>query len=268
MQDLNERIKQTLESHPVLLFMKGNPDFPQCGFSAQAVAARHQPRPAAVGSQLPHLGGRRGAGLVEAVQHRGQQRLQLGRHGDRVGEVEQRPQLGGAGRDPRLEPVVRLGEGVGHGVEGRGELAQLGAVAYGGAHAPVAGRERAGGRREVGDRFGQQRARERRGGDQGHRHDHAQVDQRAAHHGADRLGVGAGEGAAVQAALGREAQGVEAAPQQDRGGGRQHRDHREQEQRQPGRQALEEGDVRWRDLMGHASPTLRAARAGPPAFGS
>ena len=39
MADLNERIAQTLASHPVLLFMKGSPDFPQCGFSAQAVAA-------------------------------------------------------------------------------------------------------------------------------------------------------------------------------------------------------------------------------------
>lgn len=39
MTDINERIQQTLASHPVLLFMKGNPDFPQCGFSAQAVAA-------------------------------------------------------------------------------------------------------------------------------------------------------------------------------------------------------------------------------------
>ena len=33
-----ERIKQHL-SAPVVLFMKGTPDFPQCGFSAQAVAA-------------------------------------------------------------------------------------------------------------------------------------------------------------------------------------------------------------------------------------
>lgn len=39
MADLNERIEKTLASHPVLLFMKGSPDFPQCGFSAQAVAA-------------------------------------------------------------------------------------------------------------------------------------------------------------------------------------------------------------------------------------
>lgn len=39
MAELNERIRATLASNPVLLFMKGNPDFPQCGFSAQAVAA-------------------------------------------------------------------------------------------------------------------------------------------------------------------------------------------------------------------------------------
>ncbi len=36
---INEQIKETLSSNPVLLFMKGTPDFPQCGFSAQAVAA-------------------------------------------------------------------------------------------------------------------------------------------------------------------------------------------------------------------------------------
>ena len=37
-----DRIKQHLDSSPVVLFMKGTPDFPQCGFSAQAVAAlRH-----------------------------------------------------------------------------------------------------------------------------------------------------------------------------------------------------------------------------------
>ncbi len=39
MSEVNERIKQTLDSHPVLLFMKGTPDFPQCGFSGQTVAA-------------------------------------------------------------------------------------------------------------------------------------------------------------------------------------------------------------------------------------
>lgn len=36
--DAKERIEHELGSHQVLLFMKGSPDFPQCGFSAQAVA--------------------------------------------------------------------------------------------------------------------------------------------------------------------------------------------------------------------------------------
>jgi monothiol glutaredoxin len=34
-----ERIKNQLASNPVLLYMKGTPDFPQCGFSAQTVGA-------------------------------------------------------------------------------------------------------------------------------------------------------------------------------------------------------------------------------------
>ena len=33
--DVMQRIKQQIEKHPVLLFMKGTPDFPQCGFSAR-----------------------------------------------------------------------------------------------------------------------------------------------------------------------------------------------------------------------------------------
>ena len=37
--DINDRIKQEIEAGPVVLFMKGTPDFPQCGFSAQTVAA-------------------------------------------------------------------------------------------------------------------------------------------------------------------------------------------------------------------------------------
>jgi monothiol glutaredoxin len=37
--DVEERIKTELNSGPVVLFMKGTPDFPQCGFSAQTVAA-------------------------------------------------------------------------------------------------------------------------------------------------------------------------------------------------------------------------------------
>ncbi|HWG77419.1 MAG TPA: Grx4 family monothiol glutaredoxin [Steroidobacteraceae bacterium] len=44
--DVNERIRKEIASSPVVLFMKGTPDFPQCGFSAQTVAA------------LQHLGAR------------------------------------------------------------------------------------------------------------------------------------------------------------------------------------------------------------------
>lgn len=39
--DVNERIKQHLAASPMVLFMKGTPDFPQCGFSAQTVGALH-----------------------------------------------------------------------------------------------------------------------------------------------------------------------------------------------------------------------------------
>jgi monothiol glutaredoxin len=35
--DVLERIKQQIEENPVLLYMKGTPSFPQCGFSGRAV---------------------------------------------------------------------------------------------------------------------------------------------------------------------------------------------------------------------------------------
>ncbi len=35
--DVQQRIKQQVETHPVVLFMKGTPQFPQCGFSANAI---------------------------------------------------------------------------------------------------------------------------------------------------------------------------------------------------------------------------------------
>jgi len=37
--DVIERINAQISAQPVVLFMKGTPDFPQCGFSAQTVAA-------------------------------------------------------------------------------------------------------------------------------------------------------------------------------------------------------------------------------------
>ena len=38
MSDTNARISQIVESNDVVLFMKGTPLFPQCGFSSRAVA--------------------------------------------------------------------------------------------------------------------------------------------------------------------------------------------------------------------------------------
>lgn len=37
-----ERIKQQISENPILLYMKGSPKFPSCGFSAQAVQALAQ----------------------------------------------------------------------------------------------------------------------------------------------------------------------------------------------------------------------------------
>lgn len=34
-----EKIKQQIESNPIILYMKGMPQMPQCGFSARAVQA-------------------------------------------------------------------------------------------------------------------------------------------------------------------------------------------------------------------------------------
>ena len=35
--DIKQRIKEQVTTYPVVLFMKGTPQFPQCGFSAMAV---------------------------------------------------------------------------------------------------------------------------------------------------------------------------------------------------------------------------------------
>lgn len=37
--DVLERIKQQVEGHPVVIFMKGTPQMPQCGFSSRAAQA-------------------------------------------------------------------------------------------------------------------------------------------------------------------------------------------------------------------------------------
>jgi monothiol glutaredoxin len=38
MSDANERLSRIVNDHDVVLFMKGTPLFPQCGFSSRAVA--------------------------------------------------------------------------------------------------------------------------------------------------------------------------------------------------------------------------------------
>lgn len=37
LETVNERIRTTLEAKKIVLYMKGTPTFPQCGFSAHAV---------------------------------------------------------------------------------------------------------------------------------------------------------------------------------------------------------------------------------------
>jgi monothiol glutaredoxin len=37
--DVTDRIRQTVTTHPIVLFMKGTPQFPMCGFSSKAVQA-------------------------------------------------------------------------------------------------------------------------------------------------------------------------------------------------------------------------------------
>ena len=39
--DAQQTIKQQVTTNPVVLYMKGNPHFPQCGFSATAVQILH-----------------------------------------------------------------------------------------------------------------------------------------------------------------------------------------------------------------------------------
>jgi monothiol glutaredoxin len=39
--DIQETIRQQVSGNPVVLYMKGSPQFPQCGFSANAVRILH-----------------------------------------------------------------------------------------------------------------------------------------------------------------------------------------------------------------------------------
>lgn len=62
--DVNERIRQELSGSPVVLFMKGTPDFPQCGFSAQTVSALRN-----LGAQFHHVNIFDDPELREALKH-------------------------------------------------------------------------------------------------------------------------------------------------------------------------------------------------------
>ena len=37
--DVLERIKQQVDTHPVIIYMKGTPQLPQCGFSSRTIEA-------------------------------------------------------------------------------------------------------------------------------------------------------------------------------------------------------------------------------------
>lgn len=37
--DVKEKIRQTVTENPIVIFMKGSPDFPQCGFSMRTAEA-------------------------------------------------------------------------------------------------------------------------------------------------------------------------------------------------------------------------------------
>jgi len=39
MNDVIKRIQNQIKNHPIIIYMKGSPDSPSCGFSAQAVHA-------------------------------------------------------------------------------------------------------------------------------------------------------------------------------------------------------------------------------------
>lgn len=48
--DVMERIKQQIEGNRIILYMKGTPQFPQCGFSSYAVQALN-----ACGAEFAHV---------------------------------------------------------------------------------------------------------------------------------------------------------------------------------------------------------------------
>ena len=62
--DVMERIKTTVEASPIVLFMKGTPQFPQCGFSGQVVQILDH---IGESTQPPRIAPARGPPLWEAA---------------------------------------------------------------------------------------------------------------------------------------------------------------------------------------------------------
>ena len=48
--DMTQQIQALIEQHPIVLFMKGTPQFPQCGFSMRTVQALQ-----ACGAEIYHV---------------------------------------------------------------------------------------------------------------------------------------------------------------------------------------------------------------------
>jgi len=63
---LRARIDTLLAAHPAVLFMKGSPQMPQCGFSAKAVSALD-----AIGAEYAHVDVLRDAAIREGIKHYG-----------------------------------------------------------------------------------------------------------------------------------------------------------------------------------------------------
>ncbi len=60
--DVTERIQQRLRQHRIVLFMKGDPTFPMCGFSARTSAALQE-----VGAEFEHVNILQDQALREAL---------------------------------------------------------------------------------------------------------------------------------------------------------------------------------------------------------
>ena len=59
MSSIEDRIRAEIDAHPVVLFMKGTPQFPMCGFSSRSVQALKAAGESSWSPVLPAASGRR-----------------------------------------------------------------------------------------------------------------------------------------------------------------------------------------------------------------